>query len=231
MSAITPSSPEYGIQQNDAFEYPPPVRAVRHLVGFLQWRFSLLPVGAYHWAPEEETSPEGVKSSEIYIAGDTPLPTRDVGDRPAITVLRSQLAFQGVGIGDTMFHNLQTGGKTLADLIPTTFCINVLSRMPMVVERLAWFVYDQIFTLREDIVRTEKSIVMLGPRVTMTPPSPAGALVDATEPDWTVVALYLPVYLQHTSSFLPINVPVVEKIDVTVTPSAEDEAGVEPKVR
>lgn len=213
MAAIIPSANDYALQQNSVEQYPPTVRAVRHLISFLQWRFSLLPLGAYHWSPEDEDSPDGV-SSEIYISGDTPLPARAVGDRPAVTVLRSQLAFQGVGMGDVLHHDLATGGKTYSDLLPTTFAINVVSRLAMVAERLAWFVHDQIFTMREEIVRTEKSIVYLGARATLAPPSPAGALVDSVESDWIAVALYLPVYLQHRTSFIPLNVPVVNKIGV-----------------
>jgi hypothetical protein len=215
MSAITPSSPEYGIQQNVVDHYPPTVRVVRHLLSFLQWRFSLLPRGAYHWEPEGEDSPDG-QESEIYIAGDTPLPARAVGERPAVTVLRSQLAFQGIGIGDMAHHDLSTGGKSYSDLLPTTLAVNVLSRLPMVAERLAWFVQEQIFTLREDIIREEKCIIWMGQRTTITPPSPAGALVDSQESDWIAVAIYLPMFLQHRTSFTPINVPAVEKIDVRI---------------
>lgn len=215
MTAMNPSSPEYGIQQNKLEQYPPTIRACRHLIDFLQWRFSLLPAGAYHWSPDDPDSTEGTRS-EIYIAGDTPLPTQAVGERPAITVLRSQLAFQGVGIGDVAFHDLRSGAKAYMDLLPTTLCINVLSRLAFVAERLAFFVQDQIFTLREEIIRTEPCILSLGQRTTMAPPSPAGSLVDSVESDWINVALFVPLYLQHTTSFIPINVPILEKIDVNV---------------
>jgi hypothetical protein len=216
VTAITPSSPEYAIQQNDPAFYPPSVRAVRHLISFLQWRFSLLPRGAYHWMPEDEDSPDGV-SSEIYIAGDTPLPARAVGERPAITVLRSQIAFQGTGIGDVRDHQWQTGGKIYTDLLPTTLVVNVVSRLPMVADRLAWFVHEQIFTLREQILRSEKCIVAMGSRATVTAPSPAGALIDSTESDWIAVSIYLPTYLQQVSSSLPINVPMVKKLELSMT--------------
>jgi hypothetical protein len=221
MTALTPSSPEYRLQQNDAAQYPPTVRAVRHIIGFLQWRFSLLPAGAYHWAPEDLETPEAI-GSEIYISGDTPLPMRAVGDRPAITVLRSQLAFQGVGTGDVASHNWQTGGKTYMDLLPTTICINVLARLPFVAERLAWFVHEQIFTLREEIVRTEKCILSIGARATLTPPSPAGPMTDSPDSDWIVVSLFLPTYLQHRTAFVPINVPVLKKLDVQIEVSSKD---------
>jgi hypothetical protein len=216
VSAITPAAQEYSIQQNLVQHYPPTVRVVRHLVSFLQWRFSLLPVGAYHWAPEDEASAEGTRS-EVYISGDTPLPARAVGDRPAITVLRSQLAFQGVGIGDVVHHDWRTGGKNYLDLLPTTLCINVLSRLAFVAERLAWFVHEQIFTLREELVRTESCLLSIGSRVSLAPPSPAGAMIDSVESDWMVVSLYLPAYLQHSASAVPINVPVLDKLEVNST--------------
>jgi hypothetical protein len=223
MTALTPSSPEFAMQQNVMGQYPPTLRAVRHLTSFLQWRFSLLPAGAYHWQPEDAENPDQ-SGSEIFIGGDTPLPSRTIGDRPAITVLRSQLAFQGVGIGDVAFHNLRTGGKVYMDLLPTTLCINVLSRLAFVAERLAFFVQDQIFTLREEIVRSEKCILSIGARTTMGAPSPAGALVDEAGSDWIVVPLFLPTYLQHHTAFTPINVPVIKKIS---TSTSESDAGTE----
>lgn len=212
MSGVTPSSPDYAIGQNDVAQYPPTLKAQRHVIDFLQWRFSLLPVGAFHWQPEDRDSPEGGTRSEIYISADTPLPAQAVGERPAITLSRSQLQFQGVGLGDVAFHDQRTGAKAYMDMMPTTLVINVLSRISFVAERLAFFVQDQIFTLREEIVRTEPCILNLGSRTTMSPPSPAGALIDSTEPDWINVSLFMPLYLQHTTSFHPINVPSVQKI-------------------
>ncbi len=212
---ITPSSPEYALGQNDPAAYPPTLRAVRYLVSFLQWRFSLLPIGSYHWAPEDADQPDR-SGSEIYISADTPLPARAFGERPAITVLRSQLVFQGIGIGDTMDHQLTSGAKSYMDLMPTTLCISVVSRLSYVAERLAWFCWEQVFTLREEIIRTEQSILSIGRAVTMTPPAPAGPLVESADTDWIAVALYLPTYLQHTMSFIPINRPVLSGFSVDV---------------
>lgn len=212
MSSFIESSPEHALQQNDEALFPPSIRATLHIVSFLQWRFSLLPIGAYHWTPEDLDSPDGVRS-EIYIAGDTPVPGRAIGQRPAITVVRSQLNFQGVGIGDMVDHNTRTGGKSYMDLVPTTLCVSVLSRLDFVAERLAWFVQDQLFTLREEIIRTEKCILAMGARTTMTPPSPAGALIDEAESDWRAVTLLLPFFLQHRTSHIPVNVPVLKKLE------------------
>jgi hypothetical protein len=127
-------------------------------------------------------------------------------------VMRSQVQFQGTGIGDVVDHSWGSGGKTRMDLIPTTICINVLSRIPTVAERLAWFIQDLVFGFREEIVRTEKCILSIGQRTSMPPPSPAGSLVD-TEEDWTVVPLFLPTYLQHSVTTTPINVPVLQKLN------------------
>lgn len=209
MTATIFGSPEYALQQNSADLYPPTIRASRHLLSFLQWRFSLCPVGAYRWVPEEEQSQDR-GSSEIFISADTPLPTQNVGYRPAITVMRSQAAFQGTGIGDVAHHNWATGGKTRMDLVPTTLLVNVLSQNPLVAERLAWFVQDQVFSLREEIVRTEKCIFSIGQRTALSAPGPAGQLVDQNNEDWSVVSMALPTFLQHVTVENPLNRPMVE---------------------
>lgn len=215
MSVQTPSSADWSIQQDRPEQYAPPVRLIWHIVSFLQWRFSLLPVGAYHWAPEDLAAVDA-GGSEIYISGDTPLPAHAVGDRPAISVQRSSVGFQGSGLGDMAFHHWPTGSKAYMDLIPTTLVISVLSRLAFVAERLAWFVQEQIFTLREEIVRKEKSILTLGSRAQLSPPQPAMGLIDASESDWMMVQIMMPAYLQHATAFVPLNRPVVQKIDVVL---------------
>jgi hypothetical protein len=222
MTATIFGSPDHALQQNDPSFYPPTMRVCRHLIGFLQWRFSLLPAGSYHWAESEEQSVDR-GASEIWISGDTPIPCQTVGFRPAITVLRSQVQFQGIGIGDVIDHRWGSGSKTRTDLIPTTICVNVLSRLPMVAERLAWFVQDQIFGFREEIVRTEKCILSIGQRTSMPPPSPAGSLVDSLEEDWSVVPLFLPAYLQHAVKTTPLNVPVLQKLTTILKNKGEGE--------
>lgn len=207
MTAVLPPDPMHPLASMDRGFLPPHLKALVHVLDFLKWRFSLLPVGAYRWNPETEDSPDQAES-EIFIGADTPIRVAQVGKRPAITVLRSTLAFQGVGIGDLAFHDMRTGGKAYMDLLPTTLCINVLSRMPEVAERLSWHVTEQLWTLREELIKTEPCILLTGTKPVLGPPSPAGAFVDTEKSDWSVVTVTLPLYLQHTTSKMPLNRPI-----------------------
>ncbi len=212
MTEPTANEVDYGVAQNAVEMYPPSLRAVRHILSFLQWRFSTLPIGTFHWEPTEEDAVDG-GTSEILIAKDTPLTSRMLNSRPAITVMRSQAQFQGIGIGDVVYHDWQTGGKSRMDLIPTTICINVLSRSPIAAERLAWFVQEQVFVFRDEIIKEEPCLLYIGQRTQLSAPSPAGALVsDANGEDWSVVSLFLPTYLQHLTKSEPLNVPVVKAL-------------------
>lgn len=210
------TDPIHVLTGSDPAFYPPTVRATRHILSFVKWRFSLAPVGTYHWEPADDTPDQ--KGSEIFIGSDTPITTQYVGKRPAITVMRSQAAFQGIGQGDVLSADLRTGGRTYMDLIPTTIVIHVLSRIPVVAERLAWFVQNEIFTLRAEIVKTEPCILYLGARTGMSPPSPAGTLVDTPEPGWTCVTLALPTFLQHASEKSPLNKKIVKGMNPVIRP-------------
>ena len=212
MSATSPTTPENPITGRDVFS--PLFGAVRHVVSFLKWRFSLLPAGAYRFDPDSDDSPEQ-KNSEIYIGADTPIKASVVGKRPAITVLRATAAFQGIGLGDLAFHELSTGAKVRMDLIPTNLVINVLSQLPVEAEGIAWFVQQQISAFREEIIKSERTILYLGNRPMFSPPTPAGAIVqDATDYDWCVVVVSFPMFLQYATTLLPLNKKILAGVDI-----------------
>jgi hypothetical protein len=224
MTAISPTTPE-GYLQGQVF--PPTFELVRHIISFLKWRFSTLPAGAYQWKPEAESSPDQA-GAEIFISADTPIKPQVVGKRPAITVLRSGAAFQGVGIGDLAYVDLQTGAQVRMDLIPTNLMINVLSRMPVEAESLAWFIQEQIFTFREEIVKSMPQLLYTGARASISAPSPAGALVESTDFEWCVVVISLPAYLQHSTSKLPLNKKIVSGVSVSGATTPAGSTGTSP---
>ena len=211
MSANTPTVPEAPYIGRDI--YPPTYQLVRHLISFLKWRFSKLPSGAYQWKPETESSPDQA-GSEVFISADTPINPQQVGQRPAITISRGPATFQGAGIGDWAYTDLATGGKVRMDIIPTMAMINVLSRLPVEAERLAWFCLEQIWTFREEITATESCIFNIGGKPSISPPTPAGALVESTDFEWTVVVVSFPTYLQQSTSKVPLNSKIFNKISV-----------------
>lgn len=211
--ATTPTAPEAFLGGG---AYPPTYAVVRHIVDFLRWRFSCLPPGAYQWRPEGNDL-NGDGQSEIYIGSDTPINTTTIGQRPAITVLRSQAAFSGLGMNDLAFVDLRTGAKAKMDMLPTTLMINVLSAHDVEAERIAWFVQEQLSAFREVIIKTLPSILYLGQRISMGAPSPAGSLVNSSEYEWTVVVLAMPTFLQHATHTLPLNKPVLSGATITAT--------------
>jgi hypothetical protein len=214
VTANTPTTPESPYLGRDM--YPPTYQLVRHIISFLKWRFSKLPAGAYQWKPETESAPDQA-GSEIFISADTPINPQQVGQRPAVTVLRAAATFQGAGIGDWAYTELATGAKVRMDIIPTNVMINVLSRLPVEAERLAWFCAEQIWTFREEIIQSEPSILYTGARPSISAPSPAGSLVDSTDFEWCVVVVSFPAYLQHSTTKLPLNKKIVKSIGVTAT--------------
>lgn len=216
MSANNPTIPESYLGR-DALSRVPTVQVVRHLISFLKWRFSLLPAGAYQWKPETEDSPDQT-GSEIFIASDTPIRPEVVGARPAITVSRSALAFQGTGLGDVAYTDMNTGAKAFMDILPTHLVVNVLSTNPIEAETLAFFCVEQIWVLHEEIVSSEPSLLYIGSRPMISPPTPANALVAAdVDHDWCVVSASFPAYLQHGAHKLPLNKRMLAHMNVNAT--------------
>ena len=182
---------------------------MRHLISFLRWRFSLLPAGAYRYSDEE-------LDSEIAITSDTPINPERVGRRPAISVLRAHGAYQGVGIGDVAYTDLATGAQAYMDLFPTTLVVNVLSKLPLEADRLAMFCSKQIRARRDQIITTLPELLYLGQRIGISPPSPAGSLVQSTDYEWSVVALTIPTFLQDTEHIYPINKPALRSFGLAM---------------
>lgn len=203
--------------------FPEVVAAQRHLVDFLQWRFSRHPAGAYHFDCNSETD------TEIVISMDTPIDPVKVGARPAITVLRAHAGYQGVGLGDQAFVDFKTGAKVYMDLLPTTLMVNVLSKLPIEADRLAAYCAKQIRGCRDAIVATLPELLYLGQRVGISPPSPAGSLVAGDSPDyeWTVCVVSIPTFLQTVQTHLPLNKPILQSVRVNGV-TAERPATVEP---
>jgi hypothetical protein len=214
MSALSPTTPE-GMLGKGA--YPPTIAVVRHVIDFLKWRFSKLPQGSYRWDPDSGDATDQT-GSDVFISADTPIRPTVVGQRPAITVSRSQAAFQGTGLGDLAYVDLRTGAKVRQDLIPTNLMINVLSTVPIEAERLAWFVMEQIWTFREEIVKTMPELLYLGTKPMLSAASPAGSLVEnSPDYEWVAVVVSFPCFLQHGATMLPLNKKILNGININAT--------------
>jgi len=219
MSAIMPTTPEANFDETWAAN--PLTHLVRHLVRFTKGLFAQCPAGSYRWCPETERSPDQ-KGSEIFITSETPLKMNEyVGKRPAIAILRGPAAFQGIGIGDRAFTDMSNGAQSKMDIIPTTLTFNVLSRVALEAENLAWFVGSHVWMLREFIAKGQRGLLYMGNRPSFSPVSPAGSLVSPdTEHNWVVCTISFPVFLQHAMHSMPLHcgpgTGVVQEIELTM---------------
>lgn len=208
MTAPVPEAPWLGHQARTyAFS--------SHLASFLKWRFSLLPSGAYRYAGVETGETDEV--SEIHISMDFPVRPEIVNQRPAISVFRSAMQFQGLGLGDTLFSNPMDGSIARADLASLTYMVGVLSRVPAEAETLSWVVMNEISAFRGQIVKSFPDMLYFGQRMSMSPASPPGALLQDASHDWTAVILSIPTYLSYKHIFTPLNRPIVNNIGMTLT--------------
>lgn len=218
MSDNTPQTPE-GQPGEDGSS--PLVRVQRVMVSFIRGLFAQCPPGAYHWDPETLSNPlqEG---SELWIGTESPVDPEIVARRPAIVVGRGPAAFHGIGLGDQAYTDLATGAHVKMDMIPTTISINVLSRVPMEAEELAWFVIKHIWNLRDELMRGNSFILYMGQRPSLPPPSPAGSLVGGpeTEHNTVTVSMTMPVYLQHMEVAMPLNKEVLRNFEVVMVVTA-----------
>lgn len=218
MSHVSGTTPEG--QPSDAGSSPL-VRFQRVIVGFIRGLFAQCPAGSYHWEPTNGAA-QDQEGSEIWIGTETPINPEITAKRPAVVVGRGPAAFHGVGLGDTAYIDTRTGGHVKMDMIPTTLNVNVVSRIPMEAEELAWFIARHMWVLRNEILRDNPFILYTGQRPSLSPPSAAGSLVGGpdTESDWIVVTVSMPVYLQHMEVAIPLNKKVLQGISVatTVTP-------------
>lgn len=207
-----PTTPETSLLGNTRDAFPPDIRVARHLIDFLRWRFSTHPDGAYRWDPPggDDT---GHQTSEIFIAHETPVNPKNVGQRPAITCAVGSLQFQGLGIGDAAFVDWTTGAQVRMDLIPTFTRVHVLSRVPLEAKRLAWYVAEQIWLFRDAIIKEEPALLHIGQRPSISEPTPAGSLVGpSTEHEWVAVVVQFPTYIQHVGTTLPMNRRILNAI-------------------
>lgn len=195
----------------------PLVRVQRTLVSFIQGLFAQCPPGAYHWQSPSERGAQDTDDSEIWIGGESPVNPEQVGKRPAITVARGAAAFQGIGLGDQAFVDLRTGAVARMDMMPVTFSVFVLSRYPVEAEDLGWFVLRHIWSLRDEIMKGNENILYVGNRPSLSPATPAGGLIGGpdTEHNWVAVGITLPVYLQYSSTTMPLNKRILSGMTVT----------------
>lgn len=216
-SPKAPTTTELSRFPGSSFKYTP----MRHLrvlfVSFVQGLFGAAPRGCYHWEPDDE-------NSEIIITNENRLDAEVLNKRPGITFTRGPVQFYSFGIDDRRSFDFATERKEKAVLVPGTMTINVVSRVMLEAEDLAWVVMEHIWLLRDLFLKM--GFFELGRTPQMGSPSPAGSIVSNDQGDeYTVVPVAVPFQFPRNSAFTPLGKQIVNNIQQTLSLNAPQLVG------
>jgi hypothetical protein len=187
-----------------SFKYTP-LRHVRVLfIRFVQGLFAGAPPGSYHWDPDEE-------KTEIIVTNESRIDPETLMRRPAISFTRGPIQFYSMGIDDMHQYDFALDKKTKDVLVPGTMNVNVISRVSIESEDLAWVVTEHIWLLRDLLLKAGFYDVGRAPQIGA--PSPAGSLIAGDQgEEFTVTAITVPFQFSRTSSFTPLGKRIAEGI-------------------
>lgn len=194
------------------------------ILQFIQGLFWYLPRGHYHWEP-------AVGETEIIITDESPIKVKDYGTRPCITITRSPVVLNSIGLDDMLSFNMATQTKKKSVVVPGNMSINCCSREPIESENLAFFVAEHLWLLRDILQR--KSIYQIGQNIGVGSPSPAGSLVAADQGDeWTVTSAAVPFQLIRTGAITPLGQHVARAIELSLNqPVGSHQVAFQPSAR
>lgn len=178
------------------------------LLQFIQGLFWYLPRGNYHWEPN-------VTESEIVVTDESPLKVKEYGTRPCISITRSPIVLNSLGLDDMVSYDMQTNTKKKSVIVPGNMTINCCSRESIESENLAFFVAEHLWLLRD--VLQKKSIYQIGQNIGIGAASPAGSLVMADQGDeWTATSAAVPFQLVRTGAVTPLGQKIAKAVEMSL---------------
>ncbi len=189
-------------------------------IAFVQGLFLAAPVGRYRWSPELE-------ETEIAVTDENPINVDTYGKRPCVGFSRMPVRAQSIGHDDMLSLDPRTGGKSKSVIVPGVMNINVCSRNDVESETIAWFIAEQIWLHRRQLMGST-GLFEIGREFVVGAPSKAGSLVQGDSGrEWYATVVSSPFTLYRTSRVTPVGVPVVREIreQVTATTSRVDAPG------
>lgn len=193
-----------------------PLQHVRELyTRFLQGVFSARPVGNYQWRPDD-------KHTEVCIVNENPLNPLVYGQRPIMTLTRSEVQFQSLGLDDMIYTDVRTGMKRKSVLIPGAMTISVCSRVDQESENLAMIVADSLWSLRDVLQRM--GFFHVGQNIRVGAPGPPGSIManDAGK-EWYCTRVLSPFQFVRTNQITPLNQDVFQHVQAQLRPMVPQE--------
>lgn len=179
------------------------------MVRFCQGLFAAAPIGSYHWVPDPD-------ETEIFISDSGALRSEVVNQRPIITVTRSMIQAQSLGLDDMEHFDQKTGTKTKAVLMSGHLSLNCCAREELEADQIAWIVFEHIWLLRERLIK--EGFFEIGRNIVILPPTGAEQIVRGDMGDeYQNTAITIPYQFPRLSKFTPLGNEIVQSIDANLT--------------
>lgn len=206
-TAASPTFPD------SSFKYTP-LRHVRVLfIRFCQGLFHQAPPGAYHWDPD-------INKTEIVITNENTIDPEVINKRPGISFTRGPCQFYSLGIDDMAKYDMSIDQKEKGVLVPGTMTINLLSRVSIETEDLAWVVAEHFWLLRDLLMKAGFFDIGRSPQIGS--PSKAGSLIaNDLGDEYYVTPVSVPWQFARNSKFTPLGKRIVEGIQQTLATSIQ----------
>lgn len=194
----------------------PGVYALRLYVQYLQGLFNWLPVGTFHWEPDEEIS-------EIVIRAQAPLNTEVVGKRPAITVVMGPYQYMNIGIDNLLSMDSRTGARIRTDLMSGHLVVYCIANNDIVAMRLGHLVAHHTRVNQRLLESAGGFHAIARPAPMVNAPSPPGQLVMGDSEQLIMVQVNIPFQFQWTWGTSPKQPTQFRSLDlVTASRRASD---------
>lgn len=185
----------------------PALHAMRLYVQYLQGLFNFMPVGSFHWEPDNELS-------EIVIRAQAPLDLKTVGKRPAITVVMGPYNFANLGIDNLLTYNPKTGARVRTDLISGHLVVYCIANNDILAMRLAHLVTHHT-RVNQRLLESEGGFHSIArPPPTVNSPSPPGQLVMGDPGQLIMTQVNIPFQTQWTWETTPKQSAQLRSLDL-----------------
>jgi len=184
---------------------------MRICILFLQALYTSAPKGHFHWSDDDELS-------EILITKEVPIESDVVHKRPVIVLVRSPVAWQGLGLDQLDSESIKTGARDHVDMLSGNLTFNCLSAVPDEAEVIAWLTASHTWLLRRVLMKL--GFHDIGQRMQIGSPTPPGQLVRGSSKSEIVnVPAFTTFQFGWGARVLEEDVPVLRQIETTLVAS------------
>jgi hypothetical protein len=167
--------------------------------------FCLGPDHPYRWEGSITGGEEGEDVSGIHITNTWPVDPKFMEQRPVVLVRLTDRRFRGMHMDQMKHYNAQFDVTTKHDLIDGALPITVLSRLPLITQRLSEWIGISFRLLAKHLTFAHKFHTIF-PQISFTEPRPAGDLIEGNpDKDYFQASAVIPYTWGWTGRVSPTN--------------------------